>query len=260
MTKSIIIPAIFGAVLTGCTKKLPEQSNEALQVECYSRSANEKKVVEDFGMYVFTSSGTAYPGVNNPVHVTYQSSGWNFSPILLTEDAQIYSFAPYTETTDFTALNLNLSNQIDYLASSTPSVANKISPAISITMEHILSKITVTIDGSSSCQVKILNVPNSATYNLKTNKLTIDSNGDLTTSSSSVLICPASSQVLKMQVTFKGKRYEYSERAKPYEAGKEYNFNLSISDSKELVIKGDVTIKDWEQAGDYNGTVNEKEI
>lgn len=258
MIRNLIITAFIGAALASCTNDSPEQVNEALQVECYSRSANEKKVVEDFGMYVLTSSGTAYPGVNNPVHVIYQTTGWNFSPILLNEDAQIYSFAPYTETTDCTALNINLSNQIDYLASSTSSVANKTNPAISITMEHILSKINVTIDGSSSCLVKLLNVPKTATYNLKTNKLTIGSNGDLTASSSSVLICPASSQVLKMQVDFNGKQYEYSEPAKSYEAGKEYNFNLSISDSKELVIKGDVTITDWEQAGDYNGTVNEK--
>ena len=215
------------------------------------------KVVEDFGMYVLTSSGTAYPGVSNPVHVTYQSPGWNFSPILLSEDAQIYSFSPYTETTDCSALNINLNNQTDYLASAAIS-ASKSNPSISITMKHILSKINVTIDGSSSCQVKLLNVPNAATYNLKNDKLTVGGSGNITTSSSSVLICPASSQVLKMNITYNGNEYDYTAASKTYEAGKEYGYDLTISDSKELVINGDVTITDWEQAGDYEGTVNEK--
>ena len=125
-------------------------------------------------------------------------------------------------------------------------------------MKHILSKINVTIDGSSSCQVKLLNVPNAATYNLKNDKLTVGGSGNITTSSSSVLICPASSQVLKMTITYNGKEYDYTAASKTYEAGKEYGYDLTISDSKELVINGDVTITDWEQAGDYEGTVNEK--
>lgn len=104
----------------------------------------------------------------------------------------------------------------------------------------------------------IENVPNAATYNLKTDKLTVGGSGNITTSSSSVLICPASSQVLKMNITYNGKEYDYTADAKTYEAGKEYGFDLTISDSKELVINGDVTITDWEQAGDYEGTVNEK--
>lgn len=256
MIRNVIITAFIGAALASCTNDSPEH-NEALQVECYSRSANEKKVVEDFGMYVLTSSGTAYPGVSNPVHVTYQS-GWNFPSIRLNEDAKIYSFSPYTETTDCTSLNININNQTDYLACSGASTANKTNPSVSITMEHVLCKINVTIDGSSSCQVKLLNIPISATYNLKTNKLTFGGSGDLTISSSSVLICPASSQVLKMVINYNGKQYDYTESAKPYEAGKEYGINLTISDSKELVINGDVTITDWEQAGNYEGTVNEK--
>lgn len=259
MKKNLIITAILGTALMSCTNDSPQPVNRSLEVECYSRSANEKKVVEDFGMYVLTSTGTTYQGVNNPVHVTYQS-GWKFPPILLTEDAYIYSFSPYTETTDCTALNVNLSTQTDYLASSGPTTAGISNPSASITMEHILSKINVTIDGSSSCQVKLLNVPIDVEYNLKTNQLTIGNSGDLTSNSSSILICPSVSQVLKMLITFNGKQYEYSESAKTYEAGKEYNFNLSISDSKELVITGDVTITDWEQAGDYDGTVNEKKI
>lgn len=257
MRKSLIITLILGAALMSCTKESPEQLNESLQVECYSRSASEKKVVEDFGMYVFSADGTPYPGVSNPVHVTYQS-GWNFPPIRLNEDAKIYSFSPYTETTDCTSLNININNQTDYLACSGASTANKTKPSVSITMEHVLCKINVTIDGSSSCQVKLLNIPLTATYNLKTNKLTVGGSGDLTTSSSSVLICPASSQVLKMVITYNGKQYDYTESAKPYAAGKEYGINLTISDSKELVINGDVTITDWEQAGNYEGTVNEK--
>lgn len=258
MKNNLLIAAFISTALMGCTNNDSPQMDESLKVECYSRSSeNSRELVKDFGMYVLSSSGNSYPGVNNPVHVTY-SNGWEFSPVLLNETAHIYTFSPYTETTDCTSLNINISNQIDYLASNSSITANKDNAAVSITMEHILSKINVTIDGSSNCQVKLLNIPISATYNLKTNILTAGSSADLTTNTSSVLICPSTYQVLKMVITYNGKEYEYTESAKQYEPGKEYTFNLTINDSKELIISGDITITDWLPAGNYDGTVNEK--
>lgn len=258
MKNNLLIATFISTALMGCTNNDSPQMDESLKVECYSRSSeNSRELVKDFGMYVFSSSGNSYPGVSNPVHVTY-SDGWNFSPVLLKETAQIYTFSPYIETTDCTSLNISLSNQTDYLASNSSITANKDNPSVSITMEHILSKINVTIDGSSSCQVKLLDIPISATYNLKTNILTAGSRADLTTNSSSVLICPSASQILKMSITYNGKEYEYTEATKKYEPGKEYTFKLTINDSKELIISGDITITDWLPAGDYDGTVNEK--
>lgn len=243
-----------------CTDNSSPNKEESLELECYSRSSdNTKNLVKDFGMYLYSqASGNNYIGVSNPVHVVY-NDGWSYPRILLSENvATIYTFSPYMETTDCTSLNLSLTNQTDYLASTGTVTASKTTPSVSITMIHILSKINVTIDGSSSCQVKLLSVPTSATYNLKTNKLTARILGDLTTNTSSVLICPSSSQELKMVITYAGKQYDYTEVAKSYEAGKEYTFNLTISDNKDLVIDGDIIITDWTPTGDYEGTVNEQ--
>lgn len=61
-----------------------------------------------------------------------------------------------------------------------------------------------------------------------------------------------------MNITYNGKEYDYIEIASDYEAGKEYTFNLTINNNKDLVIEGDVIITDWQPAGDFEGSVNEK--
>ena len=105
MKNNLLIATFISTALMGCTNNDSPQMDESLKVECYSRSSeNSRELVKDFGMYVFSSSGNSYPGVSNPVHVTY-SDGWNFSPVLLKETAQIYTFSPYTETTDCFLLN-----------------------------------------------------------------------------------------------------------------------------------------------------------
>lgn len=123
-------------------------------------------------------------------------------------------------------------------------------------MEHILSKINVTIDGSNLCKVKLLSTPVTAKYNLKTKEITTGSISNLNANTSTLLILP-SSQQLRMNITYNGKEYEYVESQKKYEPGKEYTFNLTISDNKNLIINGNIQITDWKDAGNFEGSVNE---
>lgn len=125
-------------------------------------------------------------------------------------------------------------------------------------MKHILSKISVRIDGSDQCKVNLLSIPTKGTYNLQTDEITPGEQSDLTTNSSDIYIFPCKEKQLKMNITYNGKEYDYIEIASDYEAGKEYTFNLTINNNKDLVIEGDVIITDWQPAGDFEGSVNEK--
>lgn len=249
----------ISTALSSCTDNDSlHDKNELLSVECYTRtSENEKNIVHDFSMYIFSNNFNGYPGVINPTHVTY-SHGWDFPPISLSDEiANIYCFYPYTGEADCKSLELELIDQTNYLASNVVTANNK-NPKVSIVMKHILSKISVRIDGSNQCKVDLLSIPTKGTYNLQTDEITPGEQSDLTTNSSDIYIFPCKEKQLKMNITYNGKEYDYIEIASDYEAGKEYTFNLTINNNKDLVIEGDVIITDWQPAGDFEGSVNEK--
>lgn len=260
MKRIIFFSALFSTALYSCTDNDSlHKQNESLSVECYTRtSENKKDIVQDFGMYVYTSTLTDYSGVSNPVHVTYSGS-WNFPQISLSEEiAQIYCFHPYTSMSNCKSLSLELLSQTDYLASSNVVTADKDNTSVNIVMKHILSKINVMIEGSNLCTVKLLSIPTVAQYDLVSDKMTLGDVSEFDTKSSSFYIFPSEKQQLKMNITYNGKEYEYTEVASNYESGKEYTFSLRINDDKELVIDGDVTITDWKEANHFEGSVNEK--
>ena len=183
---------MLSAALISCTSEnteTPDQA-ESLSVECYSRSgdSNTKSLVKDFAMYVFSGSGN-YEGVSNPVHVTY-SDKWDFPSITLREPAQIHAFYPYTDNMDYTAIPLSLTPQTDYLTSVGAVTADKTNPSISIVMEHILSKINVTINSSANCKVNSFFGSGNRLYNLRSNNLLTKAEVDVTSSTSSVLMFP----------------------------------------------------------------------
>lgn len=257
MRKNICM-LLLSAAFASCTSEsteTPEQP-ESLSVECYSRSAdnNTKSLVKDFAMYVFSGSGN-YEGVSNPVHVTY-SDKWDFPSITLREPAQIHAFYPYTDNMDYTAIPLSLTPQTDYLTSVGAVTADKTNPSISIVMEHILSKINVTINSSANCKVTLSSVPATASYNLRSNNLLTKAESDVTSSTSSVLMFPtAEERQIGMKISYEGKTYSYRANPKVYESGKSYTYTLKINDDKELAIIGDVIITDWKAGGNYEGTV-----
>lgn len=64
-------------------------------------------------------------------------------------------------------------------------------------MKHILSKISVRIDGSDQCKVNLLSIPTKGTYNLQTDEITPGEQSDLTTNSSDIYIFPCKEKQLK---------------------------------------------------------------
>lgn len=260
MKRIILITAFISTALISCTDNdSPHRKDESLSIECYTRSTeNKKDIVQDFGMFIYTSDMKDYTGVNNPVHVSYLN-GWSFPNVTLSEEiAQIYCFYPYSETANARFWDINLFNQLDYLVSSNLVIANKENPSVSIIMKHILSKINVLIDNSSECKVKLLSIPVNAKYDLINDRITLGESSELDTNASSFYIFPSNNQQLRMDITYNGKVYEYVETANSYNPGKEYTFSLTINKENELVIDGNIAIIEWKEAGNFNGSVNEK--
>ena len=68
---------------------------------------------------------------------------------------------------DYTAIPRHR-HETDYLTSVGAVTADKAAnPSILIVMEHILSKINVTINSSANCKVTLSSVPVTASYNLE---------------------------------------------------------------------------------------------
>lgn len=255
--KRLILASTICAAFTGCADKTETECDSTLQVECYARTTSGSNIpVKEFGMYVM-SGDQPYEHVSNPVHVTYNGSTWTYPEIWINDNASIYAFYPYLSTGDMTGMNLSLHQQTDYLYTPVPIAADKYNNRVNITMEHLLSKIKVRIGGSEAISFKINDIETTATYNLLTNTLTPASPGTAASEGSEALIFPASDKVLRMDIIHAGKNYSYTAPSKSYEGGKEYTYNLIISDSKELVIDGEVQVTPWESGGEYDGTVRE---
>lgn len=255
--KRLILASTICAALTGCADKTETECDSALNVECYARSTSGSNVlVKEFGMYVM-SGDQPYEHVSNPVHVTYNGSAWTFPEIWLNDNASIYAFYPYQSTSDMTFMNLSLHQQTDYLYTPSPIAADKYNNTVHITMDHLLSKIKVRVGGSEAISFKIKDIETTATYNLRTNTLTAANTGTVESEGSEALIFPAREKTLRMDIIHAGKNYSYTAPSKSYEGGKEYTYNLKISDSKELVIDGEVVVTPWKSGGEYDGTVRE---
>lgn len=255
--KRLILASTICAAFTGCADKTETECDSTLQVECYARTTSGSNIpVKEFAMYVL-SGNQPYEGVSNPVHVTMSGSNWSFQEILINEQASIYAFYPYQSTSDMTTMELSLQHQTDYLSTSTPIVADKYNNRVNITMEHLLAKIKVRIEGSEDLAYSIPDIETIASYNLTTNTITPASTGTVSSKGNEALIFPASDKALRMNINHAGKNYIYPAPSKSYEGGKEYTYNLKISDSKELVIDGEVQVTPWKSGGEYDGTVRE---
>lgn len=255
--KKLFYISVLCYVFIACQKDKPMDNSKSLDIECYSRSNTEEKVkVTDFSMYVYGNDGLTYNNVSNPIHVTY-SDGWVFPEVKISEAAGIYAISPFIETTDCSNISLFLNPQTDYLATNGVVSATVDTPSVSFTLEHILSKVNVIIDGSSDCSVSIKKLPISASYNLKTNSLVPGTTqGIINSNTSSVMFFPCTASI-DMIITYNSHSYQYTAISNTYLRGKEYTYNLTIDDTQELSISGDIEVTDWINGGDYEGTVQE---
>lgn len=241
-----------------CTNNSEEpKQKSSLGIECYSRGYDDgyevSAAVTEFSMYVMNGQNS-YDNVLNPVQVEYSGNKWVFNEIKITEiPADVYAFAPQISATTPTNIPLSLTPLTDYLVSERYIATNK-EPNISIDMNHILSKINVTIDGNKVTSLTVNGQPNTGSYNILTGELTkSDSEGSIT-GKDYVYIFPSSTNLI-FDIVYNNKSYTYTASSKEYQKGKEYSYKLKLDVSGNLSISGDVTVKPWEPGEDIDDSI-----
>ncbi|WP_270582851.1 fimbrillin family protein [Bacteroides fragilis] len=222
-----IVMFLLPAALTGCSGKedsLPGTGEAGLEIEnCFSRSTGTDTghvPVKDFGMVLLDETGGSYTGVSNPLHVTYG----------------------------------DLSPQTDYLASDEVRLdwQNRLA---SIEMKHLLSLLAFTVDGSQACSLNVEAVPTEATYDLTGGILSVkQGNGTISSGTNMLLLLPGRLENRKAQVRYQDHSYDWYLPANTFEAGKRYDYALTLSKEGVLMLSG-VSARPWETGGDYTGTI-----
>ena len=204
-------------------------------------------------MYI-TGYDNSYGSISNPMHVTWNGSGWDYPSVALTDKALgLAAFYPYDGNSVTTSVPMRLNPQTDYLASAEYIVSNQ-HPNVKFTMDHLLSCIKVNVDSSSDVAVTVQKIPVEATYDMKTQVVSPLTTRGSASGLSEVLIFPAAG-CLSMDVAYNGKSYHYITPQLDFQKGKKYTFNLTVDSTEDLKLVGDVSITPWASGGDYDGII-----
>ena len=256
MKKSLLSLFIISVVIAGCADESDKLDNESrLSVECYSRASEyaEKGLVRDFGMYI-TESDPSYGSIVNPVHVMWSGDNWSFPSLSLSDKSiTLAAFYPYDVNSVITSVPMQLSGQVDYLASASYTASNE-SPRISFTMDHLLTCIKVSIDSSSDVTLTAQDVPMEASYNMSTHTTSLYSSIGSLSGNSELLLFPEMRSI-SLRVSYGGKVYQYVTPRIDFEKGKKYAFNLTVDRTENLQLVGDVLVTPWAPGGNYDGVV-----
>ena len=256
MDKNLLLLFFICAALIGCTDDSDRTDKESrLSVECYSNKSEyaPEAFVRDFGMYI-TGYDFSYGSVSNPIHVTWNGGNWSFPTLTLSDKIiTIAAFYPYDANSVITSVPMQLSRQVDYLASASYTASNE-NPRVSFTMDHLLTCIKVSVDSSSDVTLTAQNVPMEASYNMSTHTTSLYSSTGSLTGNSELLLFPERRSI-SLKVTFGGKEYQYVTPRLDFERGKKYAFSLTVDRTENLQLVGDVLVTPWAPGGNYDGVV-----
>ena len=229
----------------------------------------------NYGVYVTTgssaSSSTVDDGINR--RVTYADGKSTMDKTVYLNEggyAYVWAYYPYIAGMDkgaLTAFPLETKSQTDYLVSNAH-YANESQPRVSLTMQHALARIHVTLrkadDNAKEYYYKEMTLTDaylSATYNFD-GKYTIDAAmGDITAYTSNgnsslqdggvvefdFLVLPTSSKAMSVYLPNGTIELKTALPTRSYAAGQQYNITITINSQGELVV-GDWTIVPWDSS------------
>ena len=128
-------------------------------------------------------------------------------------------------------------------------------PQASIEMKHLLSLLAFTVDGSQACSLNVEAVPTEAIYDLTGGTLSVkQGNGTISSGTNMLLLLPGRLENRKAQIRYQDHSYDWYLPANTFEAGKRYDYALTLSKEGVLMLSG-VSARPWETGGDYTGTI-----
>lgn len=149
---------------------------------------------------------------------------------------------------------VSLSPQTDYLASDEVRLDWQNRRA-SIEMKHLLSLLAFTVDGSQACSLNVEAVPTEGTYDFTGGTLSVkQGSGTVSSKENILLLLPGRLEERRAQIRYLDRTYDWYLPANTFEAGKRYDYALTLSKEGVLILSG-VSARPWETGGDYTGTI-----
>ena len=98
-------------------------------------------------------------------------------------------------------------------------------------------------------------VPTEATYDLTGGTLSVnEGSGTVSSKENILLLLPGRLEERKAQIRYLDRTYDWYLPANTFEAGKRYDYALTLSKEGVLMLSG-VSARPWETGGDYTGTI-----
>lgn len=183
--------AIFlAAVCAGCEQAEdgPEGVHKVSPVLSFHYQTDTKGVVNDFaigsrvGVYLTrTESFDPYQGDQRNMNVSYKLQGPDFweaayASSLGSEDANAWGYYPYQSGADDGLITLK--NGEDFMYSASPGLVTRSSPAVDISLKHVMALVKFSISASVGKvrRISIANLPESATLDIRTGAIVCGSN------------------------------------------------------------------------------------
>ena len=98
-------------------------------------------------------------------------------------------------------------------------------------------------------------VPTEGTYDLTGGTLSVkQGSGTVSSKENMLLLLPGRLEERRAQIRYLDRTYDWYLPANTFEAGKRYDYALTLSKEGVLILSG-VSARPWETGGDYTGTI-----
>ncbi|MFR9603100.1 MAG: fimbrillin family protein [Rikenellaceae bacterium] len=284
MMRKLLLTIGIALVAIGCTKNADVSSSGDNALTITSNIATrvadgEWEENDAIGVYMTSYENVEYTTANGDGVFT------STSPIYLPSDGtavDIFAYYPYVESVDLTTYSIKSAEQVDLLSAS---ASNITSPNVALEFNHLLSKVSLTIEAGygveisdlAGLKVTLSGIGTEATFNLNSDvatttnsasELTFSTESDGTSSSAIVIPQTLSGATL----TFATDDYTYSATlaTSEFKVGYEYTYTATINndeveitssnisgwDGDESATTGTATIVDIEKKDDGKYYIN----
>lgn len=242
------------AAFTGCSgANGTDIEAESVRIgSCTTRGEDGQDIpVKEFGMFATDSNGNLLTG---NIRMQHGPAEWSPTGINCDETGKyVYAYYPYSQACTTLEMPMDLRTQTDYLRSLGAMVALSCRPAVSITLSHVLSKLTFKVQGQTVENVNTGGYKYSATCNIRNGLITRGTaQGEISSSGSYLLVYPGAIETgMAVSLSIEGNTYDFVLPAATLLPGKEYTYTLALHGQGVEIVE--INLTPWQSGGNYEG-------